>query len=175
MPVNWAGIGEAVVILVGAVAATRHVSPAVVIAFGFLLASGTADLGYWLGYRGGRPFVERFGARFRIGPEQLARAELFFARHGDRAVLAAPFIVGMRTWASMLAGMSRMPFWRFQLFSAAGGLVWAAVVGGAGYLLGSNLALLETVVRAVGIGGVVFLIVIVSFLLVAQERAARRR
>ena len=172
---NWAGIGEALVILVSAVAATRHVPPAAAVGFGFVFATATSDTGYWLGFRGGRPFVERVAARFRIGPGHMATAELFFSRHGDRAVVATPFIVGMRTWGSMLAGMSRMPFWRFQLLTVAGALGWSAVVASAGYVLGSNFPLLEAMVRAIGVGGVVFLVVIVSFLLVAQERATRRR
>jgi len=196
--VNWAGIvdvlgypsaglgiliesagvpfpGEALLLAAAAWAAARHHSLVLVILFGFIGATAGADIGYALGHHGGRPFVERFGARFRIRPEQLARAELFFARHGDKAVLAARFVLGLRTWGSMLAGMARMPFWRFQLFSAIGGLVWATIVGIAGYLLGSNLALLEAIIRALGIGGLIFIVVIVSVLLVAQERAARRR
>ena len=172
---NWAGIGEALLLLAGAFAASHRFPLASVIVLGFALQAGSADLGYWLGRRGGRPFVERFGARFRIRPDQLARAELFFARHGDRAVLAVPFLLGLRTWGAMLAGMSRMPFPKFQLFNAIGAFVWAALVGSAGYVLGSNLAVLEAVVRAIGVGGVVFVVVIVSFVLVAQERATRRR
>ncbi len=167
--------GEALLLAAAAWAAARHHSLVLVILFGFIGATAGADIGYALGHHGGRPFVERFGARFRIRPEQLARAELFFARHGDKAVLAARFVLGLRTWGSMLAGMARMPFWRFQLFSAIGGLVWATIVGIAGYLLGSNLALLEAIIRALGIGGLIFIVVIVSVLLVAQERAARRR
>ena len=162
-------------IVLSAVAATRHVPLAAAVGAGLVYATATADAGYWLGYRGGRPFVERVASRFRIGPEHMARAELFFSHHGDRSVVASPFIVGMRTWGSMLAGMSRMPFWRFQILSVAGALGWAAVVASAGYLLGSNLSLLEAIVRAIGVGGVVFVVVIVSFLLVAQERATRRR
>src|SRR5438067_2887109 len=167
--------GEALLLAAAAWAATRHHSLALVILFGFLGATAGADLGYLLGHRGGRPFVERFGSIFHLRPEHLARAELFFARHGDKAILGARFVLGLRTWASMLAGMARMPFWRFQLFSALGGLVWAAVIGVAGYPVGSNLALLETIIRAIGIGGLVFLVVIVLALVLAQERAARRR
>jgi membrane protein DedA with SNARE-associated domain len=167
--------GEALLLAAGAWAAARHHSLFLVIFFGFTGATAGADLGYWLGHRGGRPFVERFGSALHIRPEHLARAELFFARHGDKAVVGARFILGMRTWASMLAGMSRMPFWRFQLFSAIGGFAWAAVIGTAGYVLGSNLALLETIVRDVGVGGLILLVVVVSALLLAQERAARRR
>src|SRR2546425_859288 len=93
------------------------------------------------------------------------------ARPGDKAILVARFVLGLRTWASMLAGMARMPFWRFQLFSAAGGLAWAAAIGVAGYLLGSNLPLLETIIRAIGIGGLVFLVVIVVGFVVAPGSA----
>lgn len=165
--------GETLLLVAAAWAAARHHSLVLVIFFGFLGATAGGDLGYWLGYRGGRPFVERFGALFHIRPEHIARSELFFARHGDRAILAARFVLGLRTWGSMLAGMARMPFWRFQLFSAIGGLGWAAVVGVAGYVLGSNLPLLEAIVRGIGIGGLVVIALIAVILFVARQRAAR--
>jgi membrane protein DedA with SNARE-associated domain len=68
-----------------------------------------------------------------------------------------------------------MPFLRFQLFSALGDLAWIAAVVAAGYLVGSNFALISESARMIGIGGLVFIVVIVSALLLAQERAARRR
>ena len=165
--------GEGLLLAAAAWAAARHHSIVLVILFGFIGATAGADLGYYLGYRGGRPFVERFGSLFRVRPEHIARAELFFARHGDRAILLARFVLGLRTWASMLAGMSHMPFWRFQVFSAIGGLVWAIVIGVAGYLLGSNLGLIETVVRDVGIGGLLIIAIVVVLAVLAQRRASR--
>src|SRR6266852_6696276 len=90
--------GEALLLAAAAWAAARHHSIVLVILFGFLGATAGADAGYYLGYKGGRPFVERFGAIFRIRPEHIARSELFFARYGDRAVLAARFVLGLRTW-----------------------------------------------------------------------------
>jgi len=196
--VNWAGIvdalgypsaglgiliesagipfpGDALLLVAGAWAATRHHSVLVVILFGFVGATAGADIGYLLGYRGGRPFVERFGHLFRIRPDHLARAELFFARHGDKAIIAARFLLGLRTWSAMLAGMARMPFWRFQLFSGLGGLLWAAVIGIAGYWLGNNLALLESIARGIGVGGLTVLLLIALVLVVARERASRQR
>ena len=167
--------GDALLLVAGAWAAARHHSVLVVILFGFVGATAGADIGYLLGYRGGRPFVERFGHLFRIRPDHLARAELFFARHGDKAIIAARLLLGLRTWSAMLAGMARMPFWRFQLFSALGGLVWAAVIGIAGYWLGNNLALLESIARGIGIGGLTVLLLIALFLVAARERASRQR
>jgi membrane protein DedA with SNARE-associated domain len=166
--------GETLLIAAAAWAAARHHSIVLVIFCGFLGSTLGADLGYLLGYRGGRPFVERFGSVFRIRPEHIARSEMFFARQGDKAILLARFILGLRTWGSMLAGMSRMPFWRFQLFSAIGGLAWATLIGIAGYLLGSNLGLLEAIIRDLGIGGLVVVIAIGVILYVAQRRAVRR-
>jgi membrane protein DedA with SNARE-associated domain len=165
--------GEALLLAAAAWAAARNHSIVLVILFGFLGSVAGADIGFYLGHRGGRPFVERFGHLFRIRPEHIARAELFFARHGDKAVLAARFILGLRTWGSMLAGMAHMPFWRFQLLSALGGLAWATAVGVAGYLLGSNLALIATVVRDIGIGGLVIVVLLVVIVLLARRRAAR--
>ena len=120
--------GELLLLAAGAWAAARHHSIVLVILFGFIGATAGADIGYFLGYRGGRPFMERFGALFRVRPEHIARAELFFARHGDKAVLAARFVVGLRTWGSMLAGMAHMPFWRFQIANFSSAFVWAAVL-----------------------------------------------
>ena len=166
--------GEALLLAAAAWAATRHHSLVLVILFAFAGATAGADLGYYLGYNGGRPFVERFGSIFRIRPEHIARSEMFFARHGDKAVVASRFILGLRTWGSMLAGMARMPFWRFQLFSVLGALGWATVLGVAGYLLGDNIALIAAVLRAIGIGGLVFIVVVAVTLIFVQWRAARR-
>jgi membrane protein DedA with SNARE-associated domain len=166
--------GEGLLLAAAAWAAARHHSIALVILFGFLGATVGADIGYLVGFRGGRPFVERFGSMLRIRPEHIASSELFFARHGDRAVLASRFVLGLRTWGSMLAGMSHMPFWRFQFFSALGGLAWAVLIGLAGYFLGSNLQLIETIIRALGVGGLLIVTAIVVIALVARRRASRQ-
>ena len=166
--------GEALLLAAAAWAAARHHSLVLVILFGFTGALAGANIGYYLGYRGGRPFVERFGSIFRIRPDHIARAELFFARHGDKAVMSARFVLGLRTWGSMLAGMARMPFVRFQVFSALGALAWAIIVGTAGYLLGNNLSLITAVIRDIGIGGLVLVVLIVVVALVAGRLAARR-
>jgi membrane protein DedA with SNARE-associated domain len=166
--------GEALLLGAAAWAAARHHSIVLVILFGFAGATAGADLGYYLGYRGGRPFVERFGSTFHIRPEHIARSEMFFARHGDKAVLGARFVLGLRTWGSMLAGMARMPFWRFQLLSVLGALGWAAGIGVAGYLVGDNIELIAAIVRGIGVGGLVLIVLIAITLVVVQWRAARR-
>ena len=166
--------GEGLLLLTAAWAATQHQPLVLVALLAFATSTLGADIGYVIGFRGGRPFVERFGNFFHIRPDHIARSELFFARHGDRAILAGRFVLGMRTWGSMLAGMSRMPFWRFQLLSAIGGVAWTLLIAAAGYLVGSNLALVQAIVRGIGLGGLIVLAMVGVILVVAQHVAASR-
>ncbi|GAC1507063.1 MAG: hypothetical protein NVS1B3_07180 [Candidatus Dormibacteraceae bacterium] len=167
--------GEALLFAAAVWTTARHHSVLFVIIAGFLATTAGADIGYYLGFKGGRPFVERFGRLFRIRPEYIAMSELLLARHGDKAFLVARFFPGLRTWGSILAGMAGMPFWRFQLFSAASGLAWATIVGLAGYLLGSNLPQVESMADGIGIGGIVFLMVLVVLVALALRRVSRLR
>ncbi|HEV2953432.1 MAG TPA: DedA family protein, partial [Candidatus Dormibacteraeota bacterium] len=130
--------GETMLIAAAAIAAVGHLDIRVVILFGALGSTLGADIGYLIGRLGGRPVVERFGRFVHISPARLTRAEMFFHFHGDKAVLAGRFVLGVRTWGSVLAGMSRMPFWRFQAFSAIGAVLWASVMGTLGFELGHN-------------------------------------
>jgi membrane protein DedA with SNARE-associated domain len=163
--------GETMLLAVAAYAAQGHLEIRLVVALGALGALAGANLGYAIGYFGGRPFVERMGGLLRIGPAHFARSEMFFARHGGVTILFARFVLGLRTWASVMAGMARMPFWTFQLFSLIGGLAWAAVIGAVGFTLGSNWALVERLVRYLGIGGLAVAAALIVGLFLLRRRA----
>jgi membrane protein DedA with SNARE-associated domain len=164
--------GETMLLAVSAYAAQGRLDIRLVMALGALGALLGADLGYAIGFFGGRPFVERMGSLLRIGPSHFARSELFFARYGGATVLFARFVLGLRTWASVMAGMSRMPFWTFQLFSAVGGVAWAIVIGAVGFTLGANWGLVERLVRYLGIGGLVLTAAVIAAVLLLRRRAA---
>ena len=166
--------GEITLLAVAAYAAQGHLSIGIVILVAAVGAAVGGDLGYLIGRRGGRPFLERFMGVLHLNPSHLARSELFFVSYGDKAVFLARFVVGARTWGSMMAGMSRMPFWKFQIWSAAGGAAWAIVIGMIGYLLGNNWPLMTTVVKTMGYGGAALLAVILIVSLIVV-RVRRRR
>jgi membrane protein DedA with SNARE-associated domain len=164
--------GETTLLAVSAYAALGRLDIRVVVAIGALGAFTGANIGYGIGYFGGRPFVERMGRFLHIGPSHFARSELFFARYGAVTVLFARFVLGLRTWASVMAGMSHMPFWTFQLFSAIGGVAWAIVIGAIGYTLGSNWNLVERMISYLGIGGLVLVAAVIAAVLLLRRRAA---
>jgi membrane protein DedA with SNARE-associated domain len=85
------------------------------------------SIGYYVGHRGGRPLLERLGRRFpkHFGPRQMARAERVFGRWGVWAVFFGRFVALLRILAGPLAGALRVPYRKFLIANASGGVVWA--------------------------------------------------
>src|SRR5213593_851195 len=78
------------------------------------------NIGYWLGREGGRRLLERWGPLRRLADRVLPPAERFFKRHGGKTVFLARFVTGLRVTAAWMAGISRMHWWEFLLWNAAG-------------------------------------------------------
>ena len=79
------------------------------------------NIGYLIGRRGGRWLLERPG-RFQSQRRQaLQNGEVFFERHGPKAVFLGRFVLGLRVWASWLAGATHMRWRSFVFWNALGG------------------------------------------------------
>jgi membrane protein DedA with SNARE-associated domain len=142
--------GETALLLAAAAAGAGRLSLWAVVAVAAVAAIVGDAGGYWLGRRGGRPFLERHGRWLHLDRATFDRLETFFRRHGPKAVFFGRFVGVLRTYTALFAGVSRMPYGTFTLFNAAGGVVWAGLFGGLGYLFGQQLAAVERVLRAVG-------------------------
>jgi membrane protein DedA with SNARE-associated domain len=128
--------GEASLIAASALASQGYFNMAKVIGIAAMAAIVGDNFGYWAGRWGLRRLLGRSALIRRYAERVVPKAERFFARHGGSTVFLARFITGLRVSAAWLAGMSHMDWRRFLLWNAAGGVVWATVVGLAGYLLG---------------------------------------
>ena len=98
------------------------------------------NVGYWLGRTGGRKLIDRFELTRRYADKALPPSERFFERHGGKTIFLARFIAVLRVTAAWLAGITRMHWWKFFLWNAAGGIVWATVVGLVAYYAGKAAA-----------------------------------
>jgi membrane protein DedA with SNARE-associated domain len=132
---------------------------------GLIILVGTAactvgdNLGYLVGYHGGRPLLHRYQRFFRVSEEKIARGEKMFERFGPATVFVARFVFGMRIIAGPLAGVLRMQWRRFALFNFLGATTWVTVISCVGYFFGQHWQrLLRMVGRA---NAVVFLVAVV--------------
>jgi membrane protein DedA with SNARE-associated domain len=119
--------GEVTLVAASLLAATGAFSPWYV-AIGAAIGAIVGDsIGYAIGRRGGRPLLERLGRRFpkHLGPPHLLRAERTFAKWGVWAVFFGRFVALLRILAGPLAGALKVPYGRFLVANATGGLLWA--------------------------------------------------
>lgn len=122
------------------------------------------NLGFALGYYGGRRLLARYQAAFRIQDTTLARAEGLFARYGAVTVFFARFIFGMRIIAGPMAGVLRMPWRKFTIFNFLGAGLWVTVISGAGYLFGQHWERLERDIKRFDIVVAILLLLAVALL-----------
>jgi len=144
--------GETALIAAAALASQGRLSLPLVIA----VAAGAAilgdNIGYLIGRRGLRRLIDRPG-RWAAGRRRLVeRGEVFFARRGPSAVFFGRWLPGLRVVASWLAGANRMPWPRFLLWNALGGIAWASTVGTLAYLLGRSASGSLGAIGFVGVG-----------------------
>jgi membrane protein DedA with SNARE-associated domain len=95
-------------------------------------------LGWAIGFYGGRPFLERRGKWFHIGPERLERADRWFERYGDATVLIGRVTPVVRSFVSIPAGVARMPLGRFTVLTFLGCIPWCFGLAAVGYGFGHN-------------------------------------
>jgi membrane-associated protein len=133
--------GETVLLLSSFLAFSEHeLQLSWIIVVGTIAATMGDNLGYAIGFRGGRPLLERYRELLRIRPTSLERGDRLFARYGAVAVLFARFVFGLRIVAGPLAGVLRMPWKKFLLFNFLGAFLWVTVIASVGYLFGRHWA-----------------------------------
>jgi membrane protein DedA with SNARE-associated domain len=128
--------GETALIAAGVFASRGELNVAAVIAVAATAAIVGDNLGYWIGRTGGRTVL----ARWRLTSNTLPWAEGFFERHGPKTIFLARFFSVLRVTAAWMAGVSRMRWWTFFLWNAAGGICWALLVGLVSYYAGQAAA-----------------------------------
>jgi membrane protein DedA with SNARE-associated domain len=102
---------------------------------GYILGS----IGGWaIGRYGGRPLAERHGRLLHLGPERFARAERWFDKHDDSAVLIGRVVPVVRSFISIPAGIFRMPLGKYTLLTIPGSVAWCFAFASIGWAFGSN-------------------------------------
>ena len=121
------------------------------------------NIGFVLGYYGGRPLLQRYQSVFRIRPGMLERAEQTFARYGAGTIFIARFVFGLRIVAGPMAGVLRMSWKKFLLSNFLGAAFWVSVISGAGYLFGRHWQRLERIIKRFDIAVAVAVVLIAGW------------
>jgi membrane protein DedA with SNARE-associated domain len=150
-------------------------------AWGFVAMALAGTLGYlvggiagWaIGFYGGRPLLENHGRWLHLSPPKLDRAERWFDRWDDWAVLIGRVTPVIRSFISIPAGIFRMPFWRYVVLTLIGSAIWAFALAGAGYGAGSSYEHFHRDFRFVDYAILVAIIALAAYLIFRWRRSSR--
>jgi membrane protein DedA with SNARE-associated domain/membrane-associated phospholipid phosphatase len=154
--------GETALVTAAAWAALGHLSIYGVVATATAAAILGDNGGYWIGRKGGIALVRRYGRFLHLNESHLERAHRLFERHGAKTVFFGRFIALLRTWAAVLAGAASMPYPRFMLYNALGGVCWSVMFGTLGYAFGRRLPQLEHYIGRASLAAALFLALVVG-------------
>jgi len=129
------------------------------------------NVGYWLGRTGGRALIDRYAFVRHRADKVLPPSERFFKKHGGKTVFFGRFVAVLRVTVAWIAGISRMHWWQFFAWNAAGGILWATGVALLAYWAGKAVA---DAVSRYGLIGVAVVVVLLALGYLAL-RAWRRR
>jgi len=164
--------GETVLLFASFLAYQNHeLNLDLIILVGTAACSVGDNLGYLVGYHGGRPLLRRYQRFFRVSEEKIARGEKMFERFGPATVFAARFVFGMRIIAGPMAGVLRMHWLRFVLFNFLGAATWVTVISCVGYFFGQHW---QRLLRVVGRANVAIFLVAVVIAVYAWRRYRER-
>ena len=95
-------------------------------------------IAYWIGLYGGRPFIDKYGKYVLLRHHHVELAERWFAKYGPLAVFFSRCLPIVRTFISLPAGIAKMPFWKFTLYTVLGCIPWVFFLGWLGTRLGEH-------------------------------------
>jgi membrane protein DedA with SNARE-associated domain len=127
-----------------ALAAQYHVTLPVFNLFAAAIAGAIgcnlgSELAYWVGAKGGRRAIEKYGKYLLISKKEIELADRLFAKRGDIIILIARLLPVIRTFIAFPAGVARMPRLKFHIYTFVGSLPWCFALGYVGEQLGKRL------------------------------------
>jgi len=96
---------------------------------------------------GGRPLLLKYGKYVLVSPHHIALADKWFAEKGEATAFFSRLLPVVRTFISIPAGIARMNFWRFTVYTFLGSFLWCAALAAGGYYTGANWERLRNAMR----------------------------
>lgn len=121
-----------------------------------------ASIAYWVGYKGGRPVIEKYGKFVLISRHDLDLADRWFSKYGQLTVFFGRILPVIRTYISFPAGISKMKFQTFLLYTFLGALPWTVLFAWLGVKMGSNWELIRAKLHSFDLAMLILVIILIA-------------
>jgi membrane protein DedA with SNARE-associated domain len=130
-------------------------------------------IAYFVGLKGGRPFLEKYGRYIFITHSKLELADRWFERYGWEAVLISRMLPVVRTFISLPAGIANMDLKKFSLYTFIGSLPWSFILAYIGVQLGPNWDLIESYFHIMDIGVFIGILGLIVYLILSYRSKSK--
>jgi membrane protein DedA with SNARE-associated domain len=166
--------GELILLAAGFLAYIGALNFWLVLVFGFFGATLGDNIWFWIGARGGTPFLEKCGKFFFLTKKRINKAKAYFNNHGSKTIFFSRFIFGTRISSAILAGALGMRQKKFLKSNVAGAGTWAIITVSLGYFFGNSFEVLRRYLKGTEIAllilaAVVLIILLLRFLLTSKD------
>ncbi|HUE26980.1 MAG TPA: DedA family protein [Solirubrobacteraceae bacterium] len=152
-----------------------HLSLVGIIVFGVIGDVLGASIAYTIGYFGSRELIERQGGKLHMSADRLDRTHRWFERYGSPVIVVSRLIPFIRAAFPYAAGVGRMPFVRFVVFTTIGSILWITALGVLGREVGSSWQSWRHNLEYVDYVGAAVLIAALAYLVVRRSRGGGGR
>jgi membrane protein DedA with SNARE-associated domain len=165
--------GETVVMAAGFVSEAGGLNPWFVGVSSLVGTLTGANLSYLFGRRGGREALLRWGGKF-FDEERIIAAEEYFERHGNKTVLISRFAAGFKNFVPVIAGISHMRVWIFELYTFIGALTYTTLMIMLGRIFAENFDRALSIARGLTWFGFFVLVAMLAFLFWGKRKLTAR-
>jgi membrane-associated protein len=166
--------GETALIAAAALASQGKGSIVWIIVVAIAAAVVGAAVAYGIGFRFGRELLAFWPWLERTSRAGIDRSDVFFRKHGSKAVFLGRFVPVLRATLGWMAGIGRMPFLGFLAWNIAGAIAWGLGIGLAAYYLGSAVVKTVESDATLGVGVIAAIVVVLVGIHLLRRRAERR-
>lgn len=161
--------GEVMMTYTGYLVSQNHLSWVFCILAAFMGTLAGMTTTYFIGRVLGRTFFQKYGHYFHMGPKQMEKANQWFEKYGNRLIMVAYFIPGVRHITGYFSGISKLPFKNFALYAYTGGAIWVCVFISMGSILGDSWEKYHKLISSylaiggIAIAGIILLVLVYKY------------
>ncbi len=132
-------------------------------------SSAGMTLSYWIGYKLGAPFFHKYGHRIHMGPDRIEKLSTWFGKYGNKLILIAFYIPGVRHFTGYFSGITRISFRAYAVYAYIGAFIWTGTFITLGKLLGPQWEQFHTSLKKYLFVGSIIVILLLAMIYVLKK------
>lgn len=147
-----------------------HLNLVLVIISGTLGGTVGSIIAYLIGSRGGRPLVEKYADKLHLSKEKIEKSDAMFNKYGDKIIFFSRLLPIIRTFISLPAGIAKMNFSKFVLYTIVGSAIWSAFLVYLGFIMGENWETIRSYYHYADVAMVILVIAFILYKIITRKK-----